>query len=168
MWYPRSRHSTGRHDRETTALNKPHMEAVVSAFGERQRPWRPHPTWYSLVDEDLTSLRKLAERLGSTDLYLLGYSRWSGVVHGTSVAEPFSLLDDGRVSVHPLRHPKQLCSIAARALDFLASATVDMLGWFRPAEELQTAAWLESEVVPALDRLRETRVKVNPTIKHDW
>ncbi|WP_419942786.1 DUF5677 domain-containing protein [Candidatus Palauibacter sp.] len=149
------------------ALGKPHMKEVVEAYEERQKR-RQYPPWYSLVDEDLTSLRKLAERLGSTDMYLLGYSRWSGVVHGTTVAEPFSLLDDGRVSVSPLRHAEQLCSIAARALDFLASATVDMLGWFRPAEELQTAAWLESEVVPALDRLQETRVKINPTMKHDW
>ena len=150
-----------------TALHKPHMEDVLKAYRERRERWR-FPRWYSLDNEDLTTLGKLAAHLDCKDMYLLGYSRWSGVVHGNSVTEAFAPAGDGEASVKQLRHPEQLCHIAERTLDFLSDATLEMLGRFRPAEEVSMMNWYESKIIPAMERLKETKLDFNPPMEHDW
>ena len=149
------------------ALDKPHMEDVLKAYAERQKRWR-FPRWYSLDNEELTSLGKLAAHVDCKDMYLLGYSRWSGVVHGNSVTEAFEPVGDGEAALKQIRHPEKLCEIAERTLDFLSDATLEMLGRFRPAEEASMMNWYESKIMPAMERLKETKLEFNRPMEHDW
>ena len=150
------------------ALDKPFMEDVLKAYRKRQTPRRRFPRWYSLDNARLTSLGKLAAHLDCKDMYLLGYSRWSGVVHGDSITAAFEAVGDGEAAMKHVRHPEQLCQIAERTLDFLADATLEMLRRFRPAEEASMMNRYQSEIIPAMEQLKETKLKFNPPMEHDW
>lgn len=150
------------------ALDEPFMEDVSKAYKKRQTPRRRFPRWYSLDNATLTSLGKLADHLECRDMYLLAYSRWSGVVHGSSVTQAFDPVGDGTAGVKQVRHPEQLCQIAERTLDFLSDGTMEMLGRFRPAEEVSMMNWYRSQIIPAMERLKKIELKFNRPMEHGW
>jgi hypothetical protein len=130
---------------------------------KKSKPYR-YPTWYELVDESLTSLRKLENKMKRLTIYDTAYGSLSEVSHAGDSSR-YITLKGGTPVGRQLRYPRRMKHYALMSSDYIEGVTHLMLTKFRPGEINANYSRWKIKVHALRDELENLRVEEKEIVR---